>query len=352
MTNKNLNIALASNEPFFPGLWGTTISLLASMPSAGNLTLHVFDFGLSDQSWNTLEKAVLSHPHPPKLNRLTLKSFSSVFENLKAPNGTSKAFYTRLFFAELFEFDRLIYLDSDLLVFKNLNQLSDVDIANSAGAAVLNEDGPTLDFDIEIEECERLQLNPKSNYFNSGVMWMNLEYWRANKLTQKCVDYLNSDEPIRFHDQTTINVVMNDQIKLLDSSWNRIVKRCDPDELVTPDSVLHYTEEKPWFTRQRTPASELFKKFCIDTGLEWRDPPEVLTIWDRFEYLNLPRSLAYRGLATWHRARKNDDRAFAYQAAADYWQEWFANREQRGNSYAMANRSISENSYGPDWLVH
>ena len=81
----------------------------------------------------------------------------------------------------------MLYLDSDLLVFRNVLELEDVDLSGHACAAVINEDAGTLDFDLSEKEYTSLQLDPKSKYFNAGLLYMNLEYWRANDYTNKCL---------------------------------------------------------------------------------------------------------------------------------------------------------------------
>jgi lipopolysaccharide biosynthesis glycosyltransferase len=343
-----VNIALVADQRFFLGLWGTAMSLLATTVRADDLTLYVVDCGLEDASWQKFATAVNSHPYPPRLVRMSFPL--GLLKGLYLPDGKKESAYARLFFPDLFDFSTLLYLDSDLLIFRDIHELARVDLADKAGAAVINEDGDTLDFDIDPQACLQLGLDGKSNYFNTGLFEMNLQYWRDNDLTKACLDYLAHSQP-RYVDQTAINAVMNEHIVELDRDWNRLVNRISPSGLVNPNCVVHYTNDKPWLVKQRTPAGVLFEQFCCDTGLEWTEPPESKTIWDRYEFLNLPRGIAYRLLAEVQSLRGNHDRSVAYAHAGQYWLEWFANRKARHTECATAERQIRANCYTPDWLT-
>ena len=140
-----MNIALANDEYYFVGLWNAVLSMLASTPDASSLRIHVIDTGISDSSWERLEKAVAQHPQPPELLR---KIFPRErLDGLDIPGPRSPLVYARLFLPELLDCESVLYLDSDLLVFRNVMELADIDLTDYACAAVINEDAGTLDFD-------------------------------------------------------------------------------------------------------------------------------------------------------------------------------------------------------------
>lgn len=342
-----MNIALAADEKFFPGLWAAVLSCIASATRPCDMRIYVIDCGLAQSSWKRLDDAVHSHPDPPQLIRTNFPI--DRLSGLHLPKGKSPLTYARLFFPEVFDCDTLLHIDADMLIFKDVFQLEKIDISSHAGAAAGNQDGDTLGFDLPSAWCVENGLDPQSPYFNAGLFYMNLKQWREQSLTQRCLEFMNDWNPT-YVDQTAINAVMNHQIVALDQSWNRLVNRIEPDEFLNPKCVIHYTNDKPWLVKQRTPGGLLFEKFCRDSGLRWPDPSEQKTVWDKFEYLNLPRGIAYQFLGFLLSLRGNAERASAYRDAGAHWKKWFADRKTRKKNYARAEIEISGNCYTPDWL--
>ena len=49
-------------------------------------------------------------------------------------------------------------------------------------------------------------MKSSAKYFNSGVMLINLDYWRANNVKEKVIDFISrKPEVIRFADQDGLN---------------------------------------------------------------------------------------------------------------------------------------------------
>jgi UDP-D-galactose:(glucosyl)LPS alpha-1,3-D-galactosyltransferase len=60
-----------------------------------------------------------------------------------------------------------------------------------------------------------------SPYFNSGVMLMNLERWRADRLGERCLDLLAQYPHYFSHpDQDVLNYLARDAWLPLDPAWN------------------------------------------------------------------------------------------------------------------------------------
>ncbi len=343
-----MNIALANDEYYFAGLWSTVISLLAATPDASSLRIHVIDTGISDASWERLSDAVAKHPAPPELVRKIFPR--EKLEGLDIPGPRSPLVYARLFLPELLDCDRVLYLDSDLLVFKNVLDLEGIDLSGYACAAVINEDAGTLDFDLSEKEYTSLRLDPKSKYFNAGLLYMNLEYWRENDYTEKCLDFLRSHQ-FRLADQSALNVVMNGEILPLEWQWNRLVNRLTPDEITSPDSIIHYTSHKPWLLKSDAPAVLLWRKFTQDTKFTIQSPRKKQDIYTRYLLFNLLRTVGYGVLAIWNAFLKRGDTAAGYSYAFSYWLEYFANREIRLREFNLAAMKIQSIRYGPTWLL-
>lgn len=61
------------------------------------------------------------------------------------------------------------------------------------------------------------------NYFNAGMMLMNLELMRKDKISPKLVAYLLEHQPLALCDQDVLNAVIGDKKKLLSPRWNFVI---------------------------------------------------------------------------------------------------------------------------------
>ena len=342
-----MDIALANDEYYFHGLWATLLSLLAATPDASRLRIHVIDTGITDASWQRLADAVGRHPAPPVLNRKVFPR--ERLEGLNIPGPRSPLVYARLFLPELLECERVLYLDSDLLVFRDVLELESVDLTGMACAAVINEDAGTLDFDLSREEYEKLGLDPRSHYFNAGVLYLNLSYWRSHGLTGRCLDFLKNHR-FRLADQSALNAVMNGQILPIDRQWNRLANHLSPEEASDPHCVIHYTTRKPWSLQSTNPAMILWRKFAEDTGLSVPPPAKKPPVWERSILAGFLRTMGYGLLFLWFTLRNERARADGYHYAFSYWAKDLAGRRSRSRDFKAAADKIRATQLRPDWL--
>ena len=108
----------------------------------------------------------------------------------------------------------LLYIDSDILVLRDLNKLYKTDVAGKYLAAVKD---PSWFF--ENTHVLELNLEQRGFYFNSGVMLLNLAKFRQGNLVQKLEDYTNNNFRT-YMDQDALNVAVGDDVVLLDFENN------------------------------------------------------------------------------------------------------------------------------------
>lgn len=347
-----MNIVLSNDESFFSGLWCTVLSMLTVTPDASSLKIHVLDTGIKDSSWKRLADAVAKHPMPPVLERIPFPM--EMLKEHHLPDTHSPLVYTTLFLPEILTCDRVLYLDSDLLIFRNVLELEKVDLDGYAYAAVVNEVDGTLEYDLSREESDKLNLDPQSSYFNAGFMLMNLKYWRVNNVSQLCFDFLAWSQA-RYGDQTAMNSVLNGKIKPLDREWNRFSICLTPYELIGPSCIIHYVSKaKPWLVKSNDPTMLLWVKFLKGTGLAMPDlrpaPAEKVSVWERCLILNLLRLSSYALLAIWYALLRKTKTSEGYLNAFSHWVQYCGNRKYEGRKYKKACRSALEISHVPNWL--
>lgn len=67
---------------------------------------------------------------------------------------------------------------------------------------------------------ERLGMRFPMNYFNAGVMVMNLELWRREQLTARTLDYIASVDYLGWYDQDALNHIVDSSQGTLPPVWN------------------------------------------------------------------------------------------------------------------------------------
>ena len=112
------------------------------------------------------------------------------------------------------ELDKVLYIDSDVLVLHDLNELFNTDIEGKYLAVVKD---PSWFF--ENKHVLELNLEERGFYFNSGVMLMNLKKIRNDGLVKKLEDYTNNHFRT-YMDQDALNVEVGNDVVLLDVKYN------------------------------------------------------------------------------------------------------------------------------------
>jgi lipopolysaccharide biosynthesis glycosyltransferase len=146
-----------------------------------------------------------------------LRIADSQIEGLPTKGFTRKATWYRIFLPELLpEVDRILYLDSDLIVVDSLAPLWEIGLAGYWVGAVTN-----VFQDNHLERPAELGLAGPHAYFNAGVLLMNLDEMRRDSRTQALLDYaIENATKLEWRDQDALNVVLGQRRLALHPRWN------------------------------------------------------------------------------------------------------------------------------------
>lgn len=115
------------------------------------------------------------------------------------------------------DYERVLYLDTDMIVLRPLDALWATDLNEAALAAVTNPLYPFMDHDF----LGDLGLRKQAEYFNSGVLLINLDYWRRHGVMQHILDFAaEQGRSQEWPDQNALNVVLRDNWRRLAPEWN------------------------------------------------------------------------------------------------------------------------------------
>ena len=178
----------------------------------------------------------------------------------------TSAVYYRIFLADLVpsEIKYLLYLDCDIVVIKNLTELYSI-ACDLPVAAV---------YDNYVKTQPLIGIHEEGEYFNSGVMLINLESWRENKISEKSIDYLlQHPEHIRFVDQCALNAVLKNNWKKLDKKFNLMytyipqeLSQSDKKKILLDTAIIHYNLHRPWQMLCRNPFRNFYFHYLHAAG--------------------------------------------------------------------------------------
>ena len=157
------------------------------------------------------------------------------------------------------QYDKVIYLDGDILVNGDLTELYSTDVSGYYVAAV--HDTGKLYHNKEIYKEIPL-------YFNSGVMLLNLDKCRKEDATNKLIEAKRKSTDNTLMDQNVLNIVFQDAVKIVDIKYNFLIlnltrasnkftmdalnalfntKYQNLDSISQKACVLHFSsKDKPW----------------------------------------------------------------------------------------------------------
>lgn len=169
--------------------------------------------------------------------------------NENSPNYNTKysqMSYVRCFFSKLLNEKKVLYIDADAIVIDDIKDLWDIDLNDYALAGIKESGEWSKHLGIE-------GMNDK--YINSGVLLMNLDLIRKEKLDDTMIELLNN-KYYCYPDQDVINVVCKDKIKYVSNIYNST----ETTGVVKNAKIIHYIREyKGWI--KGSPRSDVWFRY-------------------------------------------------------------------------------------------
>lgn len=240
---ENIHVALTFDDNYLEQSIVLMTSILANKNDDEKIFFHIVDGGLSDFSkeilWNMRNCTVEFHEVPQKL-----------FEAYKKTDYYPVSMLYPMVLPNIIAVDKLIYLDSDMVVNSSLKELWLTDLEDNYIAAVEDANGKKY--------VKKFGLKKESRFFNTGVMLLNCKKWRENNIPERAVEYSMAHLGTRFcYDQTVLNILFEGKVKFLNLKWN--LQYCPINVWATYDnkeeyknaiktpSIIHFVGDyKPW----------------------------------------------------------------------------------------------------------
>ena len=236
------------DDGYAPYLHVALISLIKNASKDRRYKIIVVYQELNVENRNNLAKLVEDYPNFEmefKFMKQSLDMITDRIENRLRSDYFTMTIYFRIFIPDMYpEYDKAIYIDSDIIVPGDISELYDTDMHDNLIGVVT--DGSVNDVP-ELQRYMTESLGLKlGDYFNSGMLLMNMKELRNVHLAEHFLYLLN-----KYHfdcvapDQDYLNSMCYGKIEYLDSCWDAMPNRNKP-EIENP-KIIHYNLfDKPW----------------------------------------------------------------------------------------------------------
>lgn len=257
---------------------------------------HFYDIIIFNKDITSDNKKRLQHEFIDR-NNMSIRFYNvgkrlNIYKNASIRGHWSIETYFRLFIHEvMINYNKVLYLDADMLVMDDLAKLYNTEIGDYLIAAAKDPDSAGLyngghpsagTYLINSKRNwkkhhyidEVLKLDDPYNYFQAGVLLMNLEEMRK-QLNSNDLAELATSKKWELQDQDILNVVCASKVKFIDLSWNveydwkhkridNVIKLAPKplyDDYIRARSnpkIIHYAApDKPWIDPE------------CDFGIDW-----------------------------------------------------------------------------------
>ena len=223
-----------------------------------NVKFYIFNDDMPSEWFQLMTKRL--EPLSSEIVNVKISSHSLKNYHLPLPHLSYAAFF-RYFIPQYVKEKKALYLDADIIVRDSIEELFSEDLGDFPMAAV--EDDLT------------------SDSFNSGVMLIDVDVWRAEGVTEKLFELTNQFHESSFGDQGILNRLFQNDWKKLPQKYNFMVgmdtvaRNYGIDSWYTESikveneaKIIHYTGSKPWHLVN---LNRFREEWWYYYGLEWSE---------------------------------------------------------------------------------
>ena len=255
-----MNILYELDSNFAPQVCASMASLCDSNRDVEDIHFYIFGLALNSTAAENLRR--VAREFGRSIDIIAIDGFMEAFGNFDT-FGWSEIILSRLLMARFLPegVNRVLHLDGDTIV---LSSLKDYWNTEFEGDQVI---AGCIEATVDRDRLEALGL-ARSQYFNAGVLLVDLKRWREEGIERKIVDYcLENGDKLFANDQDAINIVLKGRIKAVSPAYNwcnsyvfynyrtlnslmRGVPYYSKDEYkrgTSKPAIIHYLgEERPW----------------------------------------------------------------------------------------------------------
>ncbi|MCX3263637.1 glycosyltransferase family 8 protein [Pedobacter agri] len=252
----NISIVFACDNCFAFPMTIAAFSVLSNLGKNRKAELFIIYNGINKNTKTKIEKILRKTDTLHSIEWITMDLTN--LKNLYTTKDINQTTYLRILVPDLIpQKNKVIYLDSDILVKGDLSQLWDEDLLDAPLGGIQDFFFHTASSHNVIPNYKNFALNEGTVFCNAGVLLMNLKLWREEEMARKIMRYL---ETTHQNDQQGINAIIGNRWKLYSPVWNVTLSslksfknnlypeyEINHSLLINDAKIIHYTSKyKPW----------------------------------------------------------------------------------------------------------
>lgn len=232
-----INICLACDNNYSKYAGVVIASALANAKPENFLCFYILDGGISQE--NSEKLLSLKNIKSCEINFIKVDdSQFDIYKSLKTHQYVTLQTYYRLKLAQILpKVNRIIYMDCDMIVNDDLEELFNTNLENNVIAGVL---------DIRVYWKKSWK---NSKYINAGMILFDLEKFRQENIENIFYEYTkNNFDKIKTGDQDIINFSLEDRVQILPDIWNvQSSNFTNRSSYTSNPKIIHFVaQNKPW----------------------------------------------------------------------------------------------------------
>ena len=257
----NIAVTFAANDFFAPFMAAAIQSIIDCKSSKNNYDINILHVNITDENIKKIESMSEAH-----------KNVSIRFINVEKYVDITKLYtdnretitveaYFRLLIPYIFStYEKMVYLDGDMIIKRDIADLYNEDVTDCLLASSRDLWG-IAEYSLETSDCLRwrksIGIKNPENYFISGMLVFNIPEINKKYTVEDIMKVAYSRKWVQ-HDQDVLNVLFQDDLKLLSVKWDFMYGFAGiyslPDHLykeyeeaLEDHYITHYgTTRKPW----------------------------------------------------------------------------------------------------------
>jgi len=249
----NIPVVMVSSEEFAEHCAAAVTSMLSNLSDNSSVDIYIYSHNMSKSTKSKISK--LKHIRECNISFPHLDENSlDIFKSLQLPVHVNKLTYVRLLLPALYpQYDKILYIDADTLVRKDITDLYNIDIENNYFGAVYDANYKNL--------ATRLWNDGSEEYFNCGILLINAKKLRDDNYMKLIEEKIAvNGEKYAICDQSIINDTFKGKIYRLELKWNfyhneepfckvfTTYNEAEYEEALKDPAIVHFCGfYKPWY---------------------------------------------------------------------------------------------------------
>ena len=279
--NEAVHICTSCNNKYLPYLSVTIQSLIDNSNKDNFYEIYILETNISKENKQKLLSMISENIYIKFINIQNYISDINI-DIFPTHSHFSIETYYRFFLPNIFKnFDKILYLDSDLIILDDIAKLVNIKVNKLLSVAndimIMMElynnteiiyENKYINFKDYLNNI--LKLKNSTNYFQAGVALYNIKKCLEFNFKEKCLENIKRFNQLITVDQDILNIICENNVDFIDLSWNvewNLYFK-DNKESVLPANIykkyisaynnpkiLHYCSSiKPWYNPRRNKA--------------------------------------------------------------------------------------------------